>query len=161
VKVAKRVYQRRIPEVADILIVSAYPTDIDYWQGLKSLSYAQHGLREKGTVILLAPFPDGISPTHSELEKYADKSYQEIKKLIRENKLEDLVCASILLQHALIMDHCQVICISEGLSVEQKEKLGFRQAESVEEALEIALKKEGKRAKIGVIDYGGDVLPRL
>ncbi|MFQ6066021.1 MAG: nickel-dependent lactate racemase [bacterium] len=161
VKVAKRVYERKIPGVADIVIVSAYPADIDYWQGLKPLSYAQHGLREKGTVIFLAPFPDGISPSHSEVEKHADKPYEEIKKLIKENKIEDLVCASTLLQHALIMERSEVICVSDGLSVEQKERLGFRHAGSIEEALEIAFKKEGKTSKIGVIDFGGDVLPRL
>lgn len=161
VKVAKRVYERKIPDLANILIVSAYPADIDYWQGLKPLSYAQHGLREKGTIIFLAPFPDGISPTHSEFEKYGNKPYEDIKKLIKENKIEDLVCASTLLQHALIMERSEVICVSEGLSAEQKGKLGFRHAETIKEALEIALKKEGKRAKIGVIDYGGDVLPRF
>jgi nickel-dependent lactate racemase len=161
VKVAKRVYERKIPDLADIVMVSAYPADIDYWQGLKPLSYAQHGLREKGTAIFLASFPDSISPTHSEFEKYGIKPYEDIKKLIKENTIEDLVCASALLQHALIMERCEVICVSEGLSVEQKERLGFRHAGSIEKALEIALKKEGKASKIGVIDYGGDVLPRL
>ncbi len=161
VKLARRVYERKIPNLADIVILSSYPADIDYWQASKPLSYAQCGLREKGTVIFLAPLPDGISPTHSEVEKYGDKPYEEIKKLVKENKFEDMVCAAILLQHAVVMERSEVICVSEGLSVEQKEKLGFMHAETIEEALEIALKKEGKRAKIGVIDYGGDVLPRF
>jgi len=160
VEIAKKVYERKIPELADILIVSAYPAEIDYWQGVKPLFYAQHGLREKGTVILLAPFPDGISPTHHvEFEKYGNRSYKDIKKLIKENKFEDLVCASTLLQHALIRNHSEVICISEGLSIGQKEKVGFKHADSIGEALEIALSRHGKKARIGIIDYGGDVLP--
>jgi len=161
VKVAKKVYERKIPDLAEIVILSAYPADIDYWQGVKPLSYAQRGLKKGGTVILLASFPDGISPTHSEMGEYASRSYEELKRLIKENRFEDLVCASTLLQHAKIMEHSEVICVSEGLSLEDKEKLGFKQAENVEEALDIAFKKQGKTAKIGVIDYGGDVLPRL
>lgn len=162
VEIARKVYECRIPELADILIVSAYPAEIDYWQGVKPLSYAQHGLKEKGAVIFLAPFPDGISPTHYvEFEKYGNRSYKDIKKLIKENKFEDLVCASTLLQHALIKSHCEIISISEGLSIEQKEKVGFKHADSVAEALEIALSKYGKKAGIGIIDYGGDVLPVL
>jgi len=162
VGVARRVYECRITELADIVIISAYPADIDYWQGIKTLAYAQHGLKKGGIVILLAPFPEGISPTYfAEFEKYGDRSYGEIKRLVKEGKIEDLVCGSILLQHALIRNRCEVICISEGLSIEQKEKLGLRHANSVEEALEIALVEHGKNAKIGVIDYGGDVLPRL
>ncbi|MBE0478653.1 nickel-dependent lactate racemase [Candidatus Aerophobetes bacterium] len=162
VKVAKKVYERKIPALADIVIVSAYPADIDYWQGAKPLSYSQQGLKKRGTTIFLAHLPDGISPTHCELGEHALKSYKELKKLIKENRLEDLVCASTLLQHAKIMEHSsQVICISEGLSLEDKQKLGFKHAETVEEALDMAFKKQGKDAKVGTIDYGGDVLPIL
>ncbi len=161
VKTAQRVYECKIPQLADILIVSAYPADIDYWQSGKPLSYAQHGLKEKGTVILLASFSDGVSPSHSDLEKYGDRPPEEIKTLIKKNKIDDLVCASVLLQHTLYMERSQVICVSEGLSIEQKEKLGLGHANSLEEALEITLGKHGKRARVGAIDYGGDVLPRL
>mgnify|MGYP000067653888 CR=1 FL=1 len=161
VKVARRVYECEIQGLADIVVVSAYPADIDCWQGIKPLSYAQQGVKEKGTVILLGSFPDGISPTHPEMEEYAHKSYRELKRLIKENKFDDLVCASILLQHAKVMEHSEVICVSEGLSFEEKEKLGFRHADTLEEALEMALKRQGKNAKIGVIDHGGDVLPKL
>lgn len=160
VKVARKVYEQKIPELADVIIASAYPANIDYWQGAKALSYAQHGLREKGTVILLASFPDGISPTHSEFEKYGDRPYEEIKRLIKENKIQDLVCASILVCHALVRDRCEVICVSEGLSIEQKERLGFRHADSLDEAWEMVLSKYGKGVKIGLIDHGGDMLPR-
>jgi len=159
--VARKVYEQKIPELADVIIASAYPADIDYWQGAKALSYAQNGLREKGTVILLAPFPDGISPTHSEFEEYGDRPYEEIKRLIKENKIQDLVCASILVCHALVRGRCEVICVSEGLSIEQKERLGFRHADSLDEAWEMVLSKHGKKVKIGLIDHGGDMLPRL
>lgn len=162
VKVAREIYETKIPELADIVIISSYPADIDYWQGVKPLCYAQRGLREKGTIILLAPFPDGISPTHGvELEKYGDRSYKELRRLIRENKFDDLVCASTLLQHALFASRSEIICVSEGLSIKQKENIGLRHANTVEEALEIALTKHGKRAKIGVIGYGGDVVPSI
>ena len=161
VRKAREIYESKIHELANIVIISSYPADIDYWQGVKPLCYAQHGIEEKGTIILLAGFPDGISPTHNDLEKYGNKSYKEIEKLINENKFEDLVCASGLLTHTLLTGRSEIVCVSEGLSIKQKENLGFKHANTVEEALEIALVRQGKNAKIGVIDYGGDVLPRL
>lgn len=161
VKTAKKVYERPIPELADILILSAYPVDIDYWQGMKPLLYAEHGVKKGGTIIFLASLPEGISSVHLELERYGDKSYKEIKRLIKENKIEDLVCAHALLQHTLIKGRTEVICISRGLSQEQKERMGFKHTDRLEEALEIALINQGKKAKIGVINYGGEVLPRL
>lgn len=160
--VAKEVYEQRIPDLADIVVVSAYPADIDYWQGVKPLSYAQKGLKRGGTSILVAPFPEGISPTHESLRKCAMLSYQELKKQVELGVFEDLVCAATLLLHAKIMEHSrEVICVSDGMSVEEKESLGFRHAATVEEALEMAFASQGKGAKVGIIDCGGDVLPRL
>ncbi|MGQ9623560.1 MAG: nickel-dependent lactate racemase [Candidatus Caldatribacteriaceae bacterium] len=162
VETAKRVYERKIPALADIVVVSAYPADIDYWQGIKPLSYAQKGLREGGSSILVAPFPEGISPVHSDLKKFATLSYQELKKMVQNGTFEDLVCAATLLLHAKIMEHSrEVICVSDGLSLEDKEALGFKHAGTVQEALEIALKTQGREARVGIIDCGGDTLPEI
>lgn len=159
---AKQAYEQRIPDLADIVVVSAYPADIDYWQGVKPLSYAQKGLKKGGISILVAPFPEGISPTHGELKKYATLPYHELKRRVMEGDFDDLVCAATLLLHARIMEYSrEVICVSEGMSVEEKEALGFRHASSVEEALEMAFGLCGREAKVGVIDCGGDVIPRL
>lgn len=159
---AKEIYEPKISELADIVIVNSYPAEIDYWQGIKALCHAQRGLRESGTIVLIAPFPEGASPTHGvEFEKYGDKSYEEIKRLTAQGKLDDLVCASTLLQHALLRSRSEIVCVSEGLSTKQKEDLALGHAESPEEALQIALAKQGKRATIGVIDYGGDVVPTI
>ncbi|MEN3183979.1 MAG: nickel-dependent lactate racemase [Atribacterota bacterium] len=159
---AREIYEQQIPELADIVIVSAYPADIDYWQGVKPLSYAQKGLRKGGTSILVAPFPEGISPTHGSLKKYATLPYCELKRQVELGVFEDLVCAATLLLHAKVMEHSrEVICVSDGMSVEEKESLGFRHAATVEEALEMAFASQGKEAKVGIIDCGGDMLPRL
>ncbi len=159
---AREIYEQRIPELADIVVVSAYPADIDYWQGVKPLSYAQKGLKRDGTSILVAPFPEGISPTHGSLKKYATLPYQELKRLVESGTFEDLVCAATLLLHAKILEHSrEVICVSDGMSLEEKESLGFRHADTVGEALEMAFASQGKEAKVGVIDCGGDILPRL
>ncbi len=162
VEVAKKVYERKIPALADIVMVSAYPADIDYWQGIKPLSYAQKGLKKGGSSILVAPFPEGISPVHSDLKKFATLPYWKLRKMVQEGAFEDLVCAATLLLHAKIMEHSrEVICVSDGLSLEDKEALGFRHAGTVQEALEIALKTQGREARVGIIDCGGDTLPTI
>ncbi|MGC8777635.1 MAG: nickel-dependent lactate racemase [Candidatus Caldatribacteriaceae bacterium] len=55
VKVAQSIYEREIPALADIVVVSAFPAEIDYWQGIKPLSYAQKGLKKRGFRSLLRP----------------------------------------------------------------------------------------------------------
>jgi len=47
------------------------------------------------------------------------------------------------------------------MTIEQKKNLGFRHAQSISHALEMAFEDQKKDAKVGVIDYGGDVLPRV
>lgn len=158
---SSEVYIREIPEPADIVVVSCYPAEIDYWQGAKPLCYAQRGARERGTVILVGPFPEGIANPHPDLERYATRPYKEIKRLVKDGKIEDLVCAAGLLLHALMLERSQVICVSDGMSINQKEKLGFQHAESVPHALEMAFEREGNDATVGIIDYGGDVVPKV
>lgn len=82
--------------------------------------------------------------------------------MVQNGTFEDLVCAATLLLHAKIMEHSrEVICVSDGLSLEDKEALGFKHAETVQEALEIALKTQGREARVGIIDCGGDTLPEV
>ena len=161
IMVSRKVYERSIPALVDIIVVSANPGEIDYWQGIKCLAHAQRGLKEGGTIILLGSFPREISIEHPEMERYGNRSYQELEKLLENNQLKDYVNISTLLPHALIMERCTVVCISDGISSIQKQSLGFQEAENVEEALEKARKDQGRDAKIGIMDYGSDVLPVL
>ena len=99
--------------------------------------------------------------THPELEEYARRPHEKIRRLIKEGKIKDLVAAANLILHALILERAQVICVSEGMTIEQKKNLGFKHAQSISHALKMAFEDQKKDAKVGVIDYGGDVLPRV
>ncbi len=99
--------------------------------------------------------------THPELEEYARRPHEKIRRLIKEGKIKDLVGAANLLLHALMLERTKVICVSEGMTMEQKKNLVFKHAESITHALKMAFEDQKKDAKVGVIDYGGDVLPRV
>ena len=159
VKYAKPIFERSIPGLADIVITNSYPADLDYWQGVKPLLLAQKGVKENGTIILIGDFPEGISPTHLEYGEYACKSYDEIEDLYSNRKIQDGVCASALMIHSRCLERAKVICISEGLSGKDKESLNFKEAKNIDNALALAFKQQGKNARIGIIEYGGDVIP--
>lgn len=161
VEAASRIFVREIPQLADVVIVEAYPADIDYWQGIKALAYAQHGVKEGGTVILVAGFSEGISPVHGELARYGRESYGEIRDRWDGGEIEDGVCAAALFLHSEIKNHSDTICVSNGMTSEDKRNLGFEHAESVERALKMTRRKIPRNGKVGIIKKGGDVLPRL
>jgi nickel-dependent lactate racemase len=158
---SRQVYEQEINAKVDTVIVDARPAEIDYWQGIKALAHAQRAVKENGIVILVGEFPRGISLEHPEMEKYCNRTYQELEKLLEKGIIVDLVNAGSLFIHALIMERCQVISVSSGLDKLQKNKLGFTEAQDINEALNIAKKRMKNNGKYGLIDYGADVLPKL
>lgn len=161
VATAKEIYVREIPGPADIVLVDAQPATKDYWQGIKALAHAQRGLKRGGVAILVGGFPEGIAPTHPEMARHARESYGNIERAWGAGRLTDGIAFTTLRLHALIMERCEVICVSEGMSAQDKNALGFRHTDSVEDALEVALTATGGDAGIGIIDHAGDVLPQV
>ena len=74
--------------------------------------------------------------------------------------IKNLICGGDLLLHARLLKRTKVICLS-SLRQEQKANLGFKSAESIQDALEMAFKIKGKNAKVGVINDGWEILPEL
>lgn len=161
VECARSIYEREVPGLADIVITNAYPCDLDYWQGIKPLILSQKGLKGRGTLILVGRFPEGVSPSHPELRKYGNRTSQDIEKLFAAGKIQDGVCVGALLVHARCIERAKAICVSEGLNTKDKLSLNLIPAATIDDALNIAFKQQGANAKIGIIDYGGDVLPRV
>lgn len=161
VKKARKIFVRPIKDLSGVVIVDARPADIDYWQGIKPLSYASRGVKKGGIIVLVGNFPDGVSPTHGELCVHGLRSPRELLQMEKEGEIQDGVCAASLILHALIKQKVTLICVSEGISIKDKKSLGFIHADDVESAISIALSKVGENAKIGIIHHGGDTLPKL
>jgi len=160
VKVAEKVYRIPVPEKADVTVVSSEPADIDYWQSIKGFTHAAKGTKEGGTIIMLTPSPEGISPVHKILEEYGTLSYEEVKRKVEKKEFDDLVGAASLLLHAYLRERFNLIVVSEGITEKMCEALAMTHAKNIDEAMEIAL--EGReKAKIGLIHYGGEVFPDL
>ncbi|MEM2178337.1 MAG: nickel-dependent lactate racemase [Candidatus Methanomethylicaceae archaeon] len=162
VEYAKQAYCPKIPGLADIVIVACHPADIDYWQGTKPLSYAIEAVKPRGTVILIAEFPDGISPTHPAIKDMGAWSCKEVLEAIEKGNVpyDDLIAASAMLVHSKIREKVEIICYSEGISESDKEALGMLHASTLEEAIEMAFKSQRKDAKVGILKCG-EILPIL
>ena len=161
VETAEKMYCPNVPGYADIVIVSSYPADIDYWQAEKALSYAMMGVKQDGSVIFVTPCPERISPIHGELfEERAKLSYEENLKAIRNGEVDDVIGGAGVLIHARLMERAEVICYSNGLKEEYKQAIGFKHATTFEEAVEMAFKSQGEKAKIGVLNCG-DIIPLI
>lgn len=161
VRYAGKIFIRPIPELADIVIVNAHPADLEYWQGLKPVTLASLSVKDSGIIILCGRFPEGISVTHEEVEKYGRVSITELDALVKQGSIKDGACIGALYQHVLVRERAAVFCVSGGLSKEKQEMLGFSHFATLSRAVSRALEIKGSMAGIGIIDQGGEVLPRL
>lgn len=158
VTAASKVFCQKVDELADIVICSTYPADIDYWQAGKGLNYANLGVRNGGTIILITPCPERISPAHPGLTARATESYSSLLDAVEKGEIENPSVAGFLLMHSQLLEHANVVCYSQGLTEEDQRALGFTHASTVEEAIHMALKRHGEQARIGVLECG-EVVP--
>jgi nickel-dependent lactate racemase len=161
IEVSRRIFVREVGKRADIVIVEAYPADLDMWQAAKPLSYSRRVVKDGGTVIFLTAAPDGISPTHPFLAEKGQYSYQELKQMMRCDLVDDKVAGSLLMLIKKGVEGVNVLVVSDGLTKEMKRKMDMGHADSMEDALNLALEKHGSNATVGIIHHGGDLLPVL
>ena len=64
VELARKSYSVELDELADIVIASSSPADMDYWQGIKGLTSAYFAVKPGGAVILAAPCYEGLVHNH-------------------------------------------------------------------------------------------------
>ena len=155
---AREVFCQTIPELADVIIFSTYPADIDYWQAMKALDFAHVGIRRGGTIVLITPCTERISPTHPSFRDRATESYSKLLDAVNKKEIEDLPAAGALLMHSQMREHANIICYSSGLTMEDKRALGFEHASTIEEAIGMALKRHGEKARVGILECG-EVVP--
>jgi nickel-dependent lactate racemase len=155
-----------IPEQADILIVSANPCHFDYWQGIKPYTYAHRAVREGGVLIFMLDGAEhlcGDAPSHEEtVRKYLPRSFAEQKAAVERGEVEDLVGLNVPMYHASVRHRvCRTFCVTNHLNRGDLDALQFEVAPSVQAALEEGYRMVGRRARVGVIPFGGETLTRV
>lgn len=155
----REVFTARLPRQADIVIADSYPADRDFWQSAKGIYAGTIATRVGGSLILVAPNPEGVASNHPNVMAIGYRPHAEIVRMAQEGKIDDLVGAAILADVSQIVDQADCIMVSPGVRPEDAQRLGFRSARTVQEALHRALERQGQGAKVAVLQHGGHILP--
>jgi len=160
-KFSRDIYSVEVPERADIVICDCpHPASIEMWQAAKSIYSADLVVKTKGTIVLLAPCPEGVAVEHQEVEHLGYKPYQEVKNLVNKRKIKDLSAAAHMVHVGrIIREKATCILVSEGIDEKTAKRIGFNYASTFDEALKKAQDKHGSNAKIVVIRHAPDLLP--
>ncbi len=163
-KLSGRVYGVQIPSLADVVVVSSSPCDIDYWQAEKGLVSAYFSVKEDGYIIFVAPCYEGMEHNHPRLRDWCKHTYEQAKKVVKNIPLEDekadLVAADIAMANARVRERAKILIVTGGLSDDDIEILGYQRFRTLQEAVDYALSKTSN-GKVGVLPRGGDCLPYL
>lgn len=163
VELARPIWVRPVPALADIVVVSSYPSDVDYWQGIKGLFAAELIAKRGGDIVLATPCPEGIAG-NKEHEKtmaaLAGIPSKEMRLRAREMGLSDLAGVNTAVVAARVNELAWV-SLYTCMSDDQLRALGHARARTVQEGVDRALARQGPDAKVLVITHGGDTAPVL
>jgi len=140
----------KIREKADIVLADAYPADLDFWQALKGLNAAYGAVKDGGTVILVTPCPEGTSSQHPELTEVGYIPTEQTTRMVSQGKLDKAVAANLFLGRRLL-DRAQSILVTRGIPEADTRAMGFLWSPDPASALEMALQRHGREARINVL----------
>ena len=157
VKWVDTMYKRSIPHLADIVIASSggSPKDINLYQAQKGFENASYAVRKGGIIILVAECPEHYGEPLFEDWITRAQSVDDPIKWVQEK--------FVLGAHKAVV-FCQVLKEKDGYLVSEMpedmvKNCFFHPAATVEEALEQALEKLGRDAKILVMPNANTTVP--
>lgn len=154
---------KKIPELYDIVICGngGYPLDLNLYQAVKSMAIGGMCVKTNGTIISVNECSDGIGEGQDQFKKLLFSKYnpsEMVQKLINmEISVKEQWQIQIL---ARILIKSEIYVVST-LKKEELGTIGLKWANSVEDALENALKTYGNNARILILPNGPQIIPSL
>jgi len=150
---------KEITEPYDIVICGngGYPLDLNLYQAVKSMAIGEMAVRENGTILSVNELSDGVG-------------HDNFKELIYSGKTPEKIYEQVLNKEIIVPDQWEIqvltrimmkaeIYVISKLKESEIGNIGLLFAASVEETIELCLKKHGKHAKILILPNGPQVIP--
>jgi hypothetical protein len=101
-----------------------------------------------------------VSPSHPEILELGYQTFEEVDQKVRQGIIRKLTMAAHLVHVGrVIKERGRGIMVSQGISRQETERLGFVYAKTPQEALEIGVSLVGRDGKVAVLQRGGEILP--
>jgi lactate racemase len=159
VHLAREIYGFPYDETPDIVVANSAPCDLDFWQSHKSLYPAQRMIKPGGSIVVLTPAPEGVSPVHTDLLDYTAWPSGEILDAYRRGELKNGVATALAVAWAMAREKAPVILFSPGIRQEEAARLGFTHARDLDAAIGEAFRRQGKSARVAVLTHAPEMLP--
>jgi nickel-dependent lactate racemase len=148
----KFTYTCRSNEPADVLLVGTSKAQGNMWALGTGPCWAGSVLKRGGTIVLVAPCPDGVAEEHPDVLAYGYRPFEEVAALVEEGRIKDLAAADHIARCGSYVRRKDLRCIlvSKGVSRAEAKRLGMEHVASAQEAVEMALKRHGAQARFSL-----------
>ena len=145
----------------DIVICGngGYPLDLNLYQAVKSMAIGEMAVKKGGTIISVNECIEGVGQEKFKELLFSGNDpkilYEKIlnKEIVVPDQWEIQILARILMKADIL--------IVSNLYEDEIGNIGLKYAKGIEEAIEMALKKHGSKAKILILPNGPQILPTL
>ncbi|MCX6026861.1 MAG: nickel-dependent lactate racemase, partial [Chloroflexi bacterium] len=158
VTMARGIYTVPIPGRADIVVASASPSDMNFWQAGKALYSADLAAKRGGVIILVSPCYEGVGE-HAEFVELCGEHARAIRSRLRADKVRDRIGAAAALAVAEVRSRAEVWIVAENLSSQDADGLRMRRFASLQDAVDAALLKKGRTSRLTVLHEATEILP--
>lgn len=162
VEFVRSIVRDTVPHPVDIVLTTAagYPLDTTYYQSIKGLTAAMPIVKQGGTIILAARCERGLGS-------------EEFAGLATDPRPVAEIIDEIISEKQFVIDQWQfekfaqaarkadIILVADGLKPEIKNRLHVKWADTVEQAVAMALKTHGENSRLAVIPKGPYILAQV
>ncbi|NMC11343.1 MAG: nickel-dependent lactate racemase [Chloroflexi bacterium] len=161
VALARTVFEVACPSMVDIAITSAYPYDIDLYQAVRAVEYADAIVREGGSILLVAACPDGWGG--EDFRKLMCDRTKTPPDFLRDIARRNGKVTFSVLGYALsrIKSEKRLVIPPTNIPATELEEAGFYLVNSLQEGIEELIEKYGAECRIAVFPSGSVTVPCL
>jgi nickel-dependent lactate racemase len=158
VREAAEIYSAPFSRQVDIVVASAYPSDMNLWQAGKALYAADLVVKDGGVIILASPCYEGIGE-HGEFGRLLQYDYETIEAMLARNEIQDRIGAAAALAVALVSARADIYLVTDTITEWQAAQMKLSHYSTVQRALDAALAAQGDGAQVTVLHEATELLP--
>jgi nickel-dependent lactate racemase len=141
------------------VITSGWPYDLDLYQAVRAVEYADAVVREGGSILLVAACPDGVGDEEfyhllADPRKRPDDFLRDTVR--RNGKVTFSVLGYCL---ARIKAEKRLYIVTEGIPDADLKAMGFRHPTSLQAGVDTLLRQYGPQARAAVFPMGSSTIP--
>jgi nickel-dependent lactate racemase len=156
---ARRVYEVACPAGVDIAVASGYPYDLDLYQAVRAVEFADATVRLGGSIVLVASLPDGVGGDdfYQLMSESSSAPDDFLRAVVQRNGMVTFSVLGYCL--ARIKQEKRLYLVTEGIPEAEAETMGFRALKALQPGVEALLEEYGPRARVAVFPMGSSTIP--